>query len=93
MLKLNVSVVQAAGNTFGTVFRVTTFGESHGEAVGCVIDGCPPRIPLSEADIQVELDRRYLYAFAQCPFFLPTLCSSCCIFTPKMMHLVLANEF
>lgn len=46
------------GNTYGTVFRVTTFGESHGGGVGCVIDGCPPRLPLSEADMQVELDRR-----------------------------------
>ncbi|RWR83378.1 Chorismate synthase [Cinnamomum micranthum f. kanehirae] len=50
--------VQAAGNTFGTVFRVTTFGESHGGGVGCIIDGCPPRIPLSEADMQFDLDRR-----------------------------------
>ena len=46
------------GNTFGTLFRVTTFGESHGKAIGCVIDGCPSNMPLSEADIQVELDRR-----------------------------------
>lgn len=45
-------------NTFGTVFRVTTFGESHGPAVGCVVDGCPPRVTLNEADIQFELDRR-----------------------------------
>jgi chorismate synthase len=45
-------------NTFGHSFRVTTFGESHGPAIGCVIDGCPPRIPLSAADIQRELDRR-----------------------------------
>lgn len=45
-------------NTFGHLFRVTTFGESHGPAIGCVIDGCPPRIPLSEADIQPFLDRR-----------------------------------
>lgn len=51
-------VIQAAGNTFGTYFRVTTFGESHGGGVGCVIDGCPPRLPISEADMQVELDRR-----------------------------------
>ncbi|KAF7133444.1 hypothetical protein RHSIM_Rhsim09G0152400 [Rhododendron simsii] len=51
-------VIQAAGNTFGTYFRVTTFGESHGGGVGCVIDGCPPRLPISEADLQVELDRR-----------------------------------
>src|SRR6202521_2562581 len=45
-------------NTFGHLFRVTTFGESHGAAIGCVIDGCPPRIPLSAADIQRDLDRR-----------------------------------
>ncbi len=45
-------------NTFGALFRVTSFGESHGKAIGCVIDGCPSNIPLSEADIQVELDRR-----------------------------------
>jgi len=47
-----------AGNTFGTVFRVTTWGESHGPATGAVIDGCPPRISLSAADIQQDLDRR-----------------------------------
>lgn len=45
-------------NTFGRLFRFTTFGESHGPAIGCVVDGCPPRIPLSEADIQPWLDRR-----------------------------------
>jgi len=45
-------------NTFGLMFRVTTFGESHGPALGCVVDGCPPRIPLSVADIQPYLDRR-----------------------------------
>jgi chorismate synthase len=45
-------------NTFGHLFRVTTFGESHGVAIGCVVDGCPPRIPLTEADIQPYLDRR-----------------------------------
>jgi chorismate synthase len=45
-------------NTFGHLFRVTTFGESHGPALGCVIDGCPPLIPLDVADIQAELDRR-----------------------------------
>jgi chorismate synthase len=45
-------------NTFGHLFRVTTFGESHGLAIGCVVDGCPPRIPLTEADIQPYLDRR-----------------------------------
>ncbi len=46
------------GSTFGHLFRVTTFGESHGGAVGVVVDGCPPRLPLSEADIQPDLDRR-----------------------------------
>ncbi len=46
------------GNSFGQVFRITTWGESHGPALGVVIDGCPPRIPLREEDIQVELDRR-----------------------------------
>src|ERR1700712_237521 len=45
-------------NTFGHLFRVTTFGESHGAAIGCVVDGCPPRIPLSAADLQPWLDRR-----------------------------------
>ena len=45
-------------NTFGHLFRVTTFGESHGPALGCVIDGCPPRLPLAVEDIQRELDRR-----------------------------------
>src|SRR6266480_5748199 len=45
-------------NTFGQLFRVTTWGESHGAAIGAVIDGCPPRLALSEADIQPELDRR-----------------------------------
>jgi chorismate synthase len=47
-----------SGNTFGRVFRVTTFGESHGPAIGCVVDGVPPRLPLCEGDIQVWLDRR-----------------------------------
>ncbi|MDM7456265.1 MAG: chorismate synthase [Tepidimonas sp.] len=47
-----------SGNTLGTLFRVTNFGESHGPAIGCVIDGCPPGLPLSEADIQPDLDRR-----------------------------------
>ena len=47
-----------SGSTFGTLFCVTNFGESHGPAIGCVIDGCPPGMELSEADIQSELDRR-----------------------------------
>lgn len=46
------------GNTFGHMFRITTWGESHGDAVGVVVDGCPPRLPLREQDIQTELDRR-----------------------------------
>src|SRR3954454_13381486 len=45
-------------NTFGHLFRVTTFGESHGVALGCVVDGCPPGLALTEADIQPWLDRR-----------------------------------
>ncbi len=45
-------------SSFGTLFRISTYGESHGGGVGVVIDGCPPRIPLSEADIQLDLDRR-----------------------------------
>jgi len=47
-----------SGNTFGTLFAVTNFGESHGPAIGCIIDGCPPGMTLSEADIQPDLDRR-----------------------------------
>ncbi|WP_290898471.1 chorismate synthase, partial [Ferroglobus sp.] len=46
------------GNTFGEVFKVTTFGESHGKAVGCVVDGCPAGLRLKKEDIQKELDRR-----------------------------------
>ena len=45
-------------STFGTLFRVATFGESHGRAIGCIVDGCPARIPLSAEDIQPQLDRR-----------------------------------
>src|SRR3546814_9058384 len=47
-----------SGNTFGKLFCVTSFGESHGAAIGCVVDGCPPGLALSEADIQPDLDRR-----------------------------------
>ena len=47
-----------SGNTFGNLFAVTNFGESHGPAIGCVIDGCPPGMSLCEADIQTDLDRR-----------------------------------
>ena len=47
-----------SGNTFGKLFRVTSFGESHGPAIGCVVDGCPPGLPISLQDIQRELDRR-----------------------------------
>ncbi|HHT0594063.1 TPA: chorismate synthase [Legionella anisa] len=47
-----------SGNTFGTLFAVTTFGESHGPAIGCVVDGCPPGLPLREEDIQPYLDKR-----------------------------------
>ena len=54
----NVRTQASAPNTFGNLFRVTTFGESHGGGVGCVIDGCPPRVPISVDDMQFELDRR-----------------------------------
>jgi chorismate synthase len=47
-----------SGNTFGKIFTVTTFGESHGKALGCILDGCPPGIEITEAEIQVELDLR-----------------------------------
>ncbi|MFK0569952.1 chorismate synthase [Endozoicomonas sp.] len=47
-----------AGNSIGQLFKVTTFGESHGIAMGCIVDGCPPGMPLTEADLQGDLDRR-----------------------------------
>ncbi len=47
-----------SGNTFGKLFTITTFGESHGIALGCIVDGCPPGLALSEADLQADLDRR-----------------------------------
>lgn len=47
-----------SGNTLGTLFTVTSFGESHGAAIGCIVDGCPPGLSLCEADIQLDLDRR-----------------------------------
>ncbi len=47
-----------SGNTFGKIFKITTFGESHGTAMGCILDGCPPQIELTKEDIQYELDRR-----------------------------------
>jgi chorismate synthase len=53
-----VRYLRSVGNTWGRLFRVTTWGESHGAAIGAVVDGCPPRLPLSEADIQPDLDRR-----------------------------------
>ena len=46
------------GNSFGNLFKITTFGESHGVAIGCVIDGCPANIEITEEDIQKELDKR-----------------------------------
>src|SRR5947207_15496029 len=45
-------------SSFGTLFRVSTFGESHGPGIGCIVDGCPPRMPVTVEDIQAELDRR-----------------------------------
>ena len=49
---------QTMASSFGQLFRITTWGESHGGGVGVVVDGCPPRLKLSEADIQPDLDRR-----------------------------------
>ncbi|APH56007.1 Chorismate synthase [Granulibacter bethesdensis] len=54
----SLTVSLMSHNSFGHLFRVTTWGESHGPAIGCVVDGCPPGIPLTEADIQPALDRR-----------------------------------
>ena len=45
-------------NTFGKFFRFTTWGESHGPAIGCIVDGCPPNIPISEKEIQKDMDKR-----------------------------------
>ncbi|KAI6676492.1 hypothetical protein NL676_037288 [Syzygium grande] len=56
----NACEIKAVGSTFGIHFRVTTFGESHGGGVGCIVDGCPPRLPFSEADLELDLERRYL---------------------------------
>ena len=50
--------LRMSGNTFGKLFTVTSFGESHGPALGCIVDGCPPGMELSEADLQIDLDRR-----------------------------------
>ncbi len=47
-----------SGNTFGKLFTVTSFGESHGLALGCIVDGCPPGLPLTEDDLQHDLNRR-----------------------------------
>ncbi|MCK5882017.1 MAG: chorismate synthase, partial [Sinobacterium sp.] len=47
-----------SGNSFGKLFTVTTFGESHGVALGAIVDGCPPGLEISEADLQIDLDRR-----------------------------------
>ena len=53
-----VSIHMGVGNSFGKIFRITTFGESHGTGVGVIVDGCPPRLPLTTEDVQKELDRR-----------------------------------
>src|SRR5205823_1247699 len=52
------AMLMPMGNSYGRLLRVTSFGESHGPAVGVVVDGCPPRLPLAAADVQRELDRR-----------------------------------
>ena len=64
-------------NSFGHLFRITTWGESHGPAIGCVVDGCPPGIKLTEADIQVYLDKRRPVSRATPPSARsPTRCAS-----------------
>ena len=55
---LNQGIFRMSGNTFGKLFTVTTFGESHGPALGAIVDGCPPGLELAEADLQRDLDRR-----------------------------------
>lgn len=55
---LRHNVVMSSGNTFGKLFKISTFGESHGAGVGVIIDGCPSRIPITLSEIQEELDRR-----------------------------------
>ena len=57
-IPLSKGVCFMSGSVFGTIFRVSTWGESHGKAIGAVIDGCPAGLPLCEADIQPYLDRR-----------------------------------
>jgi len=52
------ALCMGVGNSFGRVFRISTFGESHGGGVGVIVDGCPPRLPLTTEDVQKELDRR-----------------------------------
>ena len=71
-----------SGSTFGELFRVTNFGESHGPAIGCVIDGCPPGLALSEADIQEWLDEKSpadlvsaLYQMLEPPAWADELCT------------------
>jgi chorismate synthase len=58
LLAIRRQVTRATGSTFGTLFRVTTWGESHGKSVGCVIDGCPSNMAITTEEIQAELDRR-----------------------------------
>lgn len=58
MLSFARGSAMANGNSFGNLFTVTTYGESHGGAVGVIIDGCPPRLPITDSEIQVDLDRR-----------------------------------
>ena len=58
IVSLTASIASMSGSTIGHLFRVTTFGESHGPAIGCIVDGCPPGMELSEDDLQHDLDRR-----------------------------------
>ena len=64
-----------SGNTIGKIFSVTTFGESHGVALGCIIDGCPPGLPISTKEIQDELDHPEFLFFYLCALGLLLLSS------------------
>jgi len=81
-----------AGNSIGQFFRVTTFGESHGLALGCIIDGVPPGIALTEADLQHDLDRRRpgtsRYTTADAPDYLNEQGVLICEVGNSMVHLM-----
>ncbi len=64
-----------SGSSIGRLFCVTGFGESHGPAIGCVVDGCPPGLKISAEDLQYDLDRRTLDAGSRLGFGISTICT------------------